>query len=118
MANFDCLIPVPLQQAGSQDSSNNLSRLGFDEWHLFAATNKPAGKRSAAGTVPVRSVSTTQEPSCLSYAKLYGLTGDALHYILDPASIMARITPAKPSTCWKTRNCEKIWPIPHPAAGA
>ena len=29
----------------------------------------------------------------------YGLTGDALHYILDPASIMARITPAKPSTC-------------------
>ncbi|ABO92566.1 hypothetical protein ASA_P5G094 (plasmid) [Aeromonas salmonicida subsp. salmonicida A449] len=33
------------------------------------------------------------------YAKLYGLTGDALHYILDPASIMARITPAKPSAC-------------------
>ena len=33
------------------------------------------------------------------YAKLCGLTGDALHYILDPASIMARITPAKPSAC-------------------
>ena len=34
------------------------------------------------------------------YAKLCGLTGDALHYILDPASIMARITPEQFSpTC-------------------
>ena len=43
------------------------------------------------------------------YAKLCGLTGDALHYILDPASIMARDYPSETFRMLKTRNCEKIY---------